>query len=98
MAIPFSIAVLGGQIVVPTLTGSVKYTVPAGTQSGATFRMREQGVQRLNSQGKGDLLVTVKIDVPKHLNDEQKDLLEKFALAMGENQPRATKKGIFNKK
>ncbi len=98
MACPFTVAALGGQIVVPTLKESVKYTVPAGTQSGSTFRLREQGIPRLNQQGRGDLLVTVKIDVPKHLNDEQKELLEKFALSLGENQPRAVKKGIFGKK
>lgn len=98
MAIPFSIATLGGQIVVPTLQENVKYTVPAGTQSGATFRLREQGVQRLQQTGRGDLLITVKIDVPKRLTDEQRELLEKYALSMGENQPRPLKKGIFNKK
>ena len=98
MAIPYTVAALGGEIIVPTLKENVKYTVPAGTQSGATFRLREQGVQRLNAQGRGDLLVTVKIDVPKRLNDEQRELLERFAASMGDDQPRAGKKGIFSKK
>lgn len=98
MPISYTTAVLGGSIVVPTLSGSVKYTVPAGTQSGATFRLREQGVQRLQSSGKGDLFVTVVVDVPKHLTDEQKELLEKLAESFGDAQLRPTRRSIFNKK
>ena len=98
MPISYPPAALGGSIVVPTLSGSVKYTVPAGTQSGATFRLREQGVQRLQSSGKGDLFVTVVVDVPKHLTDEQKELLEKLAESFGDAQPRPTRRSIFNKK
>ena len=98
MPISYTTAALGGSIVVPTLSGSVKYTVPAGTQSGATFRLREQGVQRLQSSGKGDLFVTVVVDVPKHLTDEQKELLEKLAESFGDAQPRPTRRSIFNKK
>ena len=71
--------------------------MPAGTQSGATFRLREQGVQRLNATGRGDLLITVTIAVPKRLSDEQKALLEQFAAASGETQPRTGKKGFFKK-
>ena len=82
----------------PTLNGSVKYTVPAGTQSGATFRLREQGVQRLQSQGKGDLFVTVTVEVPKKLTDEQRELLEKLAASFGDGQTKHAKKSIFNKK
>ena len=98
MPISYTTAALGGSIVVPTLSGSVKYTVPAGTQSGATFRLREQGVQRLQSSGKGDLFVTVVVDVPKHLTDEQKELLEKLAESFGDAQLRPTRRSIFNKK
>ena len=72
--------------------------MPAGTQSGATFRLREQGVQRLQSSGKGDLFVTVVVDVPKHLTDEQKELLEKLAESFGDAQLRPTRRSIFNKK
>jgi hypothetical protein len=45
MNIPYTIAVLGGEIVVPTLTGQIKYNIPAGTQIGTTFRLREQGIR-----------------------------------------------------
>ncbi|MEG1883790.1 MAG: DnaJ C-terminal domain-containing protein, partial [Clostridia bacterium] len=99
MPVSFSVAALGGEITVPTLSGeSVKYSVPLGTQTGTTFRLREQGIQRLNGNGRGDLLVMVKVDVPKRLNDEQRNLLEQFAAAMGETQAHVAKKGIFNKK
>ena len=98
MPISFTTAALGGSLTVPTLKESVKYQVPAGTQTGSTFRLRDQGIQRLNSSGKGDLLVTVNIDVPKHLNDEQRALLERFAESSGEgSEGRAVKKNGFNK-
>ena len=99
LPIPFTTATLGGEITVPTLKDPVRYTVPAGTQSGTTFRLREQGVMRLHNQGRGDLFVTVHIDVPKNLSDEQKTILEQFAQSMGNATARPTKgkKGIFSK-
>lgn len=97
MPIPFTTAALGGEITVPTLRESVRYTVPAGTQSGATFRLREQGVPRLHNQGRGDLLVKVYIEVPKKLTEEQKHLLTQFAATQGGGRPRGGKKSIFSK-
>ncbi|MEA4940515.1 MAG: molecular chaperone DnaJ [Christensenella sp.] len=98
MPISYTTAALGGSVTVPTLKESVKYTIPAGTQTGATYRLRDQGVQRLNANGKGDLIVTVHIDVPKHLTEEQRSLLEKLAATMGEgaevrNGKKSTAKG-----
>ena len=76
----------------------MKYNIPAGTQPGSTFRLREQGIQRLNANGKGDLLVTVNIEVPKHLSDEQRKILEQFSETLGENEDsRTTKKNGFNR-
>lgn len=97
MPIPFTTAALGGEITVPTLRESVRYTVPAGTQSGATFRLREQGVPRLHNQGRGDLLVKVYIDVPKKLTEEQRHLLTQFAATQGGGRPKGGKKSIFSK-
>lgn len=97
MPIPFTTAALGGEITVPTLRESVRYTVPAGTQSGATFRLREQGVPRLHNQGRGDLLVKVYINVPKKLTEEQRHLLTQFAATQGGGRPRGGKKSIFSK-
>ena len=84
MPISYTMAALGGSLTVPTLKESVKYQIPAGTQTGSTYRLREQGIQRLNANGKGDLLVTVMVEVPKHLSDEQKRILEQFAETLGE--------------
>jgi molecular chaperone DnaJ len=95
MPISYTMAALGGSLTVPTLKESVKYQIPAGTQTGSTYRLREQGIQRLNQSGKGDLLVTVTVEVPKHLTDEQKKLLEQFAETLGEGaEGRGGKKGF----
>jgi len=96
--ISYTMAALGGSITVPTLRESVKYTIPAGTQPGSTFRLREQGIKHLNANGVGDLLVTVKVEVPKHLTEEQKSLLEQYAATFGENgEGRTGKKTVFNR-
>lgn len=98
MEIPYTIAVLGGTISVPTLTEPIPYTVPAGTQAGTTFRIREQGMPRLHNQGKGDMLLTVNIEVPKKLTDEQQTLLEQLSEAFGTVTSKAkNKKSIFSK-
>lgn len=101
LKVSFMTATLGGDITVPTLTGSVKYAIPEGTQPGTTFRMREQGIQRLRSTQKGDLLVKVDIDVPKRLSEEQKNLLRAFGETLGDKpsdpQRGNSKKSIFDK-
>ena len=56
----------------------MKYDVPAGTQEGASFRIRNQGIQQLRGTGKGDLYFTVHVEVPKHLSEKQKNLLREF--------------------
>jgi molecular chaperone DnaJ len=95
--ISYTMAALGGSITVPTLKESVKYNVPAGTQTGSTFRLRDQGIKHLNANGKGDLLVTVNVEVPKRLTDEQKSLLEKFAATLGETGEGRGKRSVFNR-
>ena len=99
MEVPVTVAVLGGEIQVPTLKGSVKYTVPEGTQPETVFRLREQGVPRLNSQQRGDLLIKVSVAIPKKLTGEQRDLFAKLAESMGDKvaEPKPAKKGLFNK-
>ena len=76
--ITFSQAVLGDEIVVPTIDGKVKYTVPEGTQSGTVFRLRNKGIPYVNGRGRGDQYVKVNIEVPRNLNAKQKDALKKF--------------------
>jgi molecular chaperone DnaJ len=73
-------AALGTVLEVPTLDGGLaKVTVPEGSQSGATFRVRGQGVPHLGSRGRGDLHVTVRVVVPTKLTAEQRRLLEQLA-------------------
>lgn len=84
LSIPMTIAVLGGEVRVPTLSEEVKYQIPQGTQSGTTFRLRNQGIQRLNSQTKGDLYVNVAVEIPSKLTEAQRESFEKFASTMGD--------------
>lgn len=77
-------ATLGTEITVPTVDGDVKYTIPAGTQSGTMFRLKGKGVPRVNSSGRGDQYVKVIVDIPKSLTAKQKEALEIFMQACGE--------------
>lgn len=78
-------ATLGTEITVPTVDGDVKYTIPAGTQSGTMFRLKGKGVPRVNSSGRGDQYVKVIVDIPKSLTNKQKEALEAFMESCGEN-------------
>jgi molecular chaperone DnaJ len=82
--ISFTQAALGGKIEVPTLDGKVNMTVPAGTQTGKTFRLSDKGFPSLNGRGKGDQLVKVVVETPVKLTDRQQELLEEFAEEGGE--------------
>ena len=78
---PISIAdaALGTSIQIPTIDGSkAKIKIPAGTQSGKQFRLREKGMPHMRGSGFGDLYVQVNTEVPVNLNSQQKELLEKF--------------------
>lgn len=83
--ITFVQAALGDEFVVPTLDGKVKYKIPEGTQSGTIFRLKGKGIPNLRGYGRGDHYVKVIVEVPKKLNDRQKDLLKQFADQMGED-------------
>ena len=85
MPITFVQAALGDEIEVPTLEGKVKYTIPEGTQTGTVFRLREKGIPRLRGNSRGDQYVKVVVDVPKKLNESQKDILREFAKECGED-------------
>lgn len=71
-------AALGDELKVPTLDGDVKYNMPAGTQSHEVFKLKNKGIQRLNSMSKGDLFVRIIVDTPVGLTAEQKSLLKQF--------------------
>ncbi|MFT4647465.1 MAG: molecular chaperone DnaJ [Glaciecola sp.] len=76
--VSFSQLALGDRVEIPTLTGKVDMTIPAGTQSGKLFRLRTQGLPHLEGRGQGDQLVRVFVEVPKNLTDRQKELLSEF--------------------
>ncbi|PXA05512.1 molecular chaperone DnaJ [Coraliomargarita sinensis] len=82
--IKFTLAALGGSIDVPTLFGKGNLKIPPGTQSGTTFRLRDQGIPALRGGRKGDLLIRVQVEVPTKLNSEQKAKLEEYAEACGD--------------
>lgn len=71
-------AVLGDEIVVPTVDGKVKYDVPEGTQNGTVFRLRDKGIHAINGRGRGDQYVKVVIEVPKGLSKSQKEKLKEY--------------------
>ena len=86
--IRFTTAALGGEVSVPTLEGKAALKIPAGTQSGTTFKLRGKGVPTLNSSQRGDLMVRVLVEVPSKLGSEQRKKLEEFADLCGdENTP-----------
>ncbi|MEG1550207.1 MAG: molecular chaperone DnaJ [Ruthenibacterium sp.] len=74
----YSQAVVGAQVVVPTIDGKVEYTVPEGTQSGTTFRLRSKGIQYVNGRGRGDQYVHVTVEIPKKLTKAQREALKNF--------------------
>ena len=82
--ISFYQAAMGAELEIPTIDGKVKYNLPAGTQTGTTFRLRGKGIPELRGRGRGDQYVTVRVAVPTGLNGEQKEALRAFAAAMGE--------------
>ena len=86
--LPFSIAALGGELEVPTLDGRASIKIPAGTQGGTTFRLRDRGIRDLQTGRKGDLHVRVQVEVPTKLNSGQKEKLREFSESIGEeNSP-----------
>ena len=95
-------AALGTEIKVPTIDGDVVYTVPAGTQSGTVFRLRGKGVPIVNTKNRGDQYVKVIVDIPKNLNEKQKEALAEFMRVCGEEvegvETTKHKKFTFGKK
>ncbi|WP_434797218.1 molecular chaperone DnaJ [Terrisporobacter vanillatitrophus] len=84
MPITFAQATLGDDIQVPTLDGKVQYQVPEGTQTGTVFRLKGKGIPKLRTTVRGDQYVKVTVEIPKKLNDKQKELVRQFAKECGE--------------
>ena len=111
VTVSFVQAALGDELLVPTLDGKIKYTLPAGTQSGDVFKIKDKGIQMLNQRGKGDMLIRIIVEVPRQLTQRQKELLREFDSLSGKKNPFSAsanpaaaanaepeKKGFFGKK
>ena len=72
-------AVLGDTIDIETVQGNVKLKIPQGTQPGALIRIKNKGVPHIKGNGTGDHYVRIKVDIPKKVNNRQKELLEEFS-------------------
>jgi len=86
--VSFATATLGGEVELPTLDGHVSLKVPAGTQSGKTFRLRGKGVTTVRDHRKGDLFAQVAVETPVNLTADQKQLLEQFEASLREGGQR----------
>jgi len=96
--INFADAALGTSIEVPTIEGRVKIKIPAGTQSGKMFRLKDKGLPSVQSHGRGDEIVHVNVWTPKKLNDEEKRLLEKLReMPNLQPQPGKDDRGFFDR-
>lgn len=84
LKLTFPQASLGDEIEVPTVHGKVKLKIPAGTQSGAQFRLKDKGVKNVHGYGTGNQYVTVKVLTPEKLTEKQKQLLREFAEISGD--------------
>jgi molecular chaperone DnaJ len=81
---------------IQTLEGPASIKVPEGTQSGKTVKLKGKGVPHLNSHGKGDLIVEIRVQTPSKLSKQQKELLRQLSETMVvENTP--TSRGLFEK-
>ena len=90
--IKFTLATLGGNIDVPTLSGRASLKIPAATQSGTTFRLRGKGMPNLRGGHQGDQLIRVHVEVPQSLTADQRRILEEFAKVSGDaSEPLAKK-------
>ena len=94
--LPFTTTILGGKVDIPTLEGKYTLTIPELTASGTVMRLKNKGVKQLNREIRGDLLVTIKAEVPKNLDRQTKVRLQELANIIGDNS--YTKYNNFLKK
>lgn len=94
--VPYTKLVLGGTIKVPTLEEDSEINIPEGTQVGSTFKLKDKGIPNIHGKGRGNIEYTINVDIPKRLNDKQREILKQFADLMGE-EVQTKKKGFWNK-
>ena len=88
--ISYTQAVLGAEVMVPTLDGKAKFTIPEGTPSGKQFKLKGKGVPVLNGYGRGDQYVKINVEIPVNLNKKQKEALQAFDQEMTGIKPPTT--------
>jgi molecular chaperone DnaJ len=91
LTISITTAVLGGEVEFDTLIEKIKLKIPAGSEQGKVFKIKEYGISKFRGTGKGDMYVKLKINIPKNLTKEQKEVFE--SLRKVENQ----QSGIFDR-
>ena len=98
--VSFTQATLGSEIQIEGIDGAIKYSLPAGTQPGSRITLRGKGAPSVSGRGRGDLIVTIQVQVPTNLTGQQKDALLAYAEAMGEGDSHAPTpvKDFFKKK
>ncbi|MDO5149186.1 MAG: molecular chaperone DnaJ [Oscillospiraceae bacterium] len=94
--ITYAQAVMGDELIVPTIDGNVKYSISEGTQTGTVFRLKGKGVKKLQRSDRGDQYVKVYVEVPKGLDKKQKELLKAFEASL-EDKNYEKKKNFFDK-
>ncbi len=75
--VPFTIAMMGGKVIIPSLEGKLELNIPENTQSGTILKLRGKGMKQLNKNAYGDMLITVKVELPK-LNKNKKEVAKIF--------------------
>src|SRR5580693_1202667 len=95
--VSFATAALGGSVEVPTLDGEVTLKIPAETQSGRVFRLREKGVKAVRGGSRGDLFCRIVVETPVNLSAEQRELIRKLdeTLKGDTNRHAPREKGFF---
>ena len=94
--ITYAQAVMGDELIVPTIDGNVKYSISEGTQTGTVFRLKGKGVKKLQRSERGDQYVKVYVEAPKGLDKKQKELLQAFEASL-EEKNYEKKKNFFDK-
>jgi molecular chaperone DnaJ len=97
LLLSFPQAALGDQVDVPTIDGQERLTIPAGTQTGRSFRLRDKGVPRLRSMGRGDQYVTVTVRTPSSLSTRERELYDELATLSRAQSGEGHDRGFFAK-
>lgn len=96
ITVPYTKLVLGGKVKVPSLEEDLEINIPEATKVGSVFKIKEKGIPSIHGKIRGNIEYTVNVDIPKRLNDKQKEALKQFADLMGE-EVQIKKKGFWNK-